>query len=53
MAKVGRKVVFHGSFTHKACAKRKERKIPGSYVTRRRVKGQGIRYLVQTRRRRR
>lgn len=49
MAGKGRKVMFHGSFTRKADAKRKERRV-GGYV--KRVKVRGVtRYTVITRRR--
>lgn len=50
MAKRGRTVTFHGSFSHKADAVRKERQV-GGFIERKRVKGQGIRYIVMTRRR--
>lgn len=49
MAKRGRRVTFHGSFTSKADAVRKERRTRGAYIERKRVKGQGVRYLVLTR----
>lgn len=49
MAGKGKRVQFHGSFKRKADAKRKEASTSGSYIERKRVKGQGIRYLVLTR----
>jgi hypothetical protein len=50
MAKRGRMVEFHGAFGTKAKAKQKERQVKGSYVQRVRMKRQGVRYLVLTRR---
>lgn len=45
MAGRGRRVTFHGSFGSKAAAKKKERAVHG-FIERKRVKGQGIRYIV-------
>lgn len=49
MAGKGRGVEFHGAFTSKADAVRKERRVPGAYVVRVRMKRNGVRYLVLTR----
>lgn len=52
MAGKGRQVVFHGAFKSKADARRKERRLgKGAYIESRRVKGQGVRHIVITRRR--
>ncbi len=50
MSGAGRKVKFHGAFSHKKDTKRKERKVGGSI---RRVKIRGsTRYVVMTGRKR-
>jgi len=50
MAGSGRKVRFHGAFSSKAKARRKEKRVKHSYIERKRIKGLGFRYLVLTRR---
>lgn len=47
--RTGRMVEFHGAFSTKAKAKKKERKVSGAYVQRVRMKKHGVRYLVLTR----
>jgi len=49
MAKRGRKVTFHGAFSSKAKAKRKEHISVGAYIRRVKIKGH-VRWLVLTRR---
>lgn len=49
MAKRGRRVVFHGAFSSRTAAARKHKRVRGSYVQRRRIRG-STRYLVLTRR---
>lgn len=51
MAKRGRRVTFHGSFSSKADAVRKERQGGNRFIERKRVKGQGVRYIVMSRNR--
>jgi hypothetical protein len=41
----GRKVTFHGAFGTRAKANRKHKRVRGSYVQRKRMRG-GTRYLV-------
>lgn len=48
--KCGRKTCFHGAFSHKSDAKRKERKVHG-FIQRVHIHGE-TRYLVRTRRKR-
>ncbi len=48
MSKKGRMVEFHGAFSTKAKAKRKEARRAGAYIQKVRIKG-AIRYLVLTR----
>ena len=48
-AGVGRRVKFHGAYGTKARARAKEKRTPGSYIERIRVRGQ-TRYAVLTRR---
>lgn len=49
MADVGKKFDFHGSFTSKSEAVKKERETPGSFVRERKVNGK-VRYFVLTER---
>lgn len=49
MAKCGRKICFHGAFTSKAKAVKKERQV-GGFIRRVKMKGQ-VRYMVLTRKR--
>ncbi len=49
MAKRGRKVTFHGAFSSKADAVRKEKAGPGRFIRKIRVRGQ-TRYAVMSRR---
>lgn len=48
--KKGYAVEFHGAFSTKAKAKKKERTVRGAYISRVKMKRQGVRYLVLTRR---
>ncbi len=47
----GRRVCFHGAFSSKADARRKERRVRG-FIRRLRIRGH-VRYVVMTRKRRR
>lgn len=47
MAKRGQKFVFHGAFSTKAAAKRRERARAGSFIKEARVRGKK-RYIVMT-----
>lgn len=49
MAGLGKKFDFHGSFTSKAEAVKKEQATPGAFIRERRVKGK-TRYFVLTER---
>lgn len=49
MAHRGRKLTFHGAYRSKAAAIRKERRTPGSFIVKRKIKGH-TRELVLTRR---
>ena len=51
MAKRGRQVTFHGAFGSARKAAAKHKRVRGSYVQRRKLKGIGVRWLVLTRRR--
>lgn len=48
--KIGRRTVFHGAFTSKKRAIRKERRVKGGFIQRVRIKGHP-RYLVRSRKR--
>lgn len=47
--RIGRMVEFHGAFSTKAKAKKKERQVSGAYVQKVRMKKHGVRFLVLTR----
>lgn len=50
MSGKGRRVVFHGAFSEKAKAERKEARVRGAYLRRVELRSGGRRWLVLTRR---
>ena len=46
MAGQGQRVTFHGAFGSAAAARKKHKLVPGSYVRKKRFKGQGTRWMV-------
>lgn len=50
MAKRGRKFTFHGAYGSKAGAARKERKVSGGFILKRRIRG-SVRYIVMGKKR--
>lgn len=47
MAGIGKRFNFHGSFSSKAAAVKKESETPGAFIRERKVKGK-LRYFVLT-----
>jgi len=50
MAHRGRKLTFHGAYRSKAAAVRKERRTPGAFVVKRKIRGEN-REIVFTKKR--
>lgn len=46
MAYRGKRFIFHGAFSSKADARRKERQGKHRFIKRKRYKGRGVRYMV-------